>query len=124
MAYEKEVLFPLAGLDASEADRYYELEALLGRLNYAGNEAARDYLNGTIDREEAIQWLIDYTLASPERARQRTDFFDTYRSYVINYNLGKDMVRDYVERDTEDHAIRWQRFEQLLSSPMLPADLL
>ena len=121
--YEREVLFPLAGLDASEADRYYELEELLGRLNYAGNEAARDYLNGTISREQAVQWLVDYSLASPERARQRTDFFDTYRSYVINYNLGKDMVRDYVERDTEDLAVRWQRFEQLLSSPMSPADL-
>lgn len=123
VAFEKEVLFPLAGLDQTAADRYYELEELLGRLNYAGNEAARDYLNGDIDREQAVQWLVDYALSSPERARQRTDFFDTYRSYVINYNLGKDMVRDYIERDTRDLAVRWQRFEQLLSSPMSPADL-
>jgi len=123
VTYERDVLFPLAGLDAAEADRYYELEELLGQLNYAGNEAARDYLNGTIDREQAVQWLVDYSLSSPQRARQRTEFFDTYRSYVINYNLGKDMVRDYVERDTEDLAVRWQRFETLLSSPMSPADL-
>jgi len=123
VTFEKEVLFPLAGLDQTVADRYYELEELLGRLNYAGNEAARDYLNGDIDREQAVQWLVDYALSSPERARQRTDFFDTYRSYVINYNLGKDMVRDYIERDTGDLAVRWQRFEQLLSSPMSPADL-
>ena len=121
--FEHEVLFPLAGLDPTEADRYYELLELLSRLSYAGNEAARDYLNGSIDREQAVQWLVDYTLSSPERARQRTDFFDTYRSYVINYNLGKDMVREYVERDTEDHAARWRKFEHLLSSPMSPADL-
>ena len=25
-------------------------------------------------------------------------FIDQYRSYVINYNLGKDLVRAYVER--------------------------
>jgi len=121
--FERDVLFPLAGLDPTEADRYYELLELLSRLSYAGNEAARDYLNGSIDREQAVQWLVDYTLSSPERARQRTDFFDTYRSYVINYNLGKDMVREYVERDTEDHAARWRKFEDLLSSPMSPADL-
>ncbi len=121
--FEREVLFPLAELDPTEADRYYELLELLSRLSYAGNEAARDYLNGDIDREQAVQWLVDYTLSSPERARQRTDFFDTYRSYVINYNLGKDMVREYVERDTEDHAARWRKFEHLLSSPMSPADL-
>jgi hypothetical protein len=124
VAFEREVLFPLAGLDPTAADRYYELLELLSRLDYAGNEAARDYLNGSIDREQAVQWLVDYSLSSPERAQQRVDFFDTYRSYVINYNLGKDMVREYVERDTDDHAARWQKFEQLLSSPMSTADLL
>ncbi|MGI9261249.1 MAG: hypothetical protein ACR2QR_04400 [Woeseiaceae bacterium] len=121
--FEKEVLFPLAGLDAAEADRYYELLELLARLDYAGNEAARDYLNGTISREEAVQWLVDYSLSSPERAKQRTEFFDTYRSYVINYNLGKDLVREYVERDTTDIAERWRRFENLLSTPTTAADL-
>ena len=33
----------------------------------------------------------------PASAEQRTRFFDTYRSYVINYNLGKDLVKQYVE---------------------------
>jgi len=121
--FEKNVLFPLAGLDAAEADRYYEVLALLAKLDYAGNEAARDYLNGTIDREQAVQWLVDYSLASPERALQRTKFFDAYRSYVINYNLGQDLVREYVERDTTDMAERWIRFERLLSSPMTAVDL-
>ena len=121
--FEREVLFPMAGLEVAEADRYYKLLEFLRRLNYAGNEAARDYLNGTIDREQAAQWLVDYSLSSPERAQQRVDFFDTYRSYVINYNLGKDMVRDYIERDTEDHAARWQKFEKMLSSPMSTEDL-
>ena len=36
-------------------------------------------------------------MMSPVRAEQRTRFFDTYRSYVINYNLGKDLVKQYVE---------------------------
>ena len=121
--FERDVLFPLASLDAAEADRYYALEKLLGRLNYAGNEAARDYLNGTIDGEAAEQWLINYTMSSPERAAQRLQFIETYRSYVINYNLGKDMVRDYVERDAANQDDRWRRFTKLLSTPVLPQDL-
>lgn len=121
--FEKDVLFPLAGLDAAGADRYYEMLELLAQLEYAGNEAARDYLNGTIDREQAVQWLVEYSLASPDRARQRTEFFDAYRSYVINYNLGQDLVREYVERGTSDMTERWGRFEKLLSSPMTAADL-
>lgn len=123
IAFERDVLFPLAGLDSANADRYYELLALLAQLDYAGNEAARDYLNGDISRGEAVDWLVSYALTSPERSRQRTDFFDTYRSYVINYNLGKDIVRNWVERDHAGNEQRWDRFEQLLSSPMTAADL-
>lgn len=121
--FEQERLFPLASLDPADADRYYELLELLDELAYAGNEAARDYLNGDIDREAAVAWLIDYALYSPERARQRVDFIETYRSYVINYNLGQDMVREFVERGGADEAERWARFTRMLSSPMLPADL-
>ncbi len=96
---------------------------LVTGLDYAGNEAARDYLNGKMTREQAEQWLIDYQLSSAERASQRTRFFDAYRSYVINYNLGQDMVKQYVERDGADQDERWRRFEQLLSSPITTADL-
>lgn len=123
VVFEKELLFPLAGLDAAEADRYYELLDMLAELDYAVNEAARDYLNGDIDREAAIDWLVDYTLVSEARARQRMDFIDTYRSYVINYNLGRDKVADWVERNSGSESERWQTFEELLSTPALPEDL-
>ena len=120
LAYEIATLFPLAGLDAGKAERYYALLDLLAKLNYAGNEAARAYLNGEMDREATADWLVRYALNSPERAAQRVRFFDAYRSYVINYNLGKDQVRDYIERGGADHAERWARFEALLSEPILP----
>ena len=121
--FEKEVLFPLAGLDAANADLYYEIFGLIAKLNFAGNEAARGYLNGTMTREEAAEWLQTYGLTRADKSMQRTRFFDAYRSYVINYNHGKAMVADYVERNGADADERWARFEKMLSSPMLPADL-
>ena len=124
MAFEKEVLFPLAGLDAVDADLYYEIHGLIAQLNFAGNEAARAYLNGTWTREEAAQWLQDYAMSREDKSLQRTRFFDAYRSYVINYNHGKALVADYVERGAPDIEERWARFEKLLSSPLLPSDLL
>ncbi|NOX69248.1 MAG: hypothetical protein GXP15_08685 [Gammaproteobacteria bacterium] len=80
-------------------------------------------VNGDMSIEEATRWLVDYALMSPQRARQRVDFISTCRSYVINYNLGKDMVRQYIERDTVSAAQRWQEFQRMLSTPTLPADL-
>ena len=120
--FEKEVLFPLAGLEASQADAYYALLDLKKQLNYAGNEAARAYLNGDINREQAVAWLVAYALSTQAKAEQSTRFFDSYRSYVINYNHGMDLVADYVERDEADIEERWRRFEKILSMPMLPVD--
>jgi hypothetical protein len=121
--FERDVLMPIAGIEADDARRYWEVRQALKELDYAGNEAARRYLNGEMNREEAADWLVRYTLVSRERAEQRVDFFDTYRSYVINYNYGRDMVQDYVESHAETEAKRWQVFGELLGSPRLPGDL-
>ena len=123
MAFEKSVLFPLAGLDAADADLYYDIAELIARLNFAGNEAARGYLSGAMTRDEAAQWLQDYAMSPQDKAYQRTRFFDAYRSYVINYNHGKAMVAEYVERGDAGIDERWARFEKLLSSPLQPKHL-
>ena len=121
--YEKEVLFPLAGLNADDADLYYRVAALTAKLSFAGNEAARGYLNGDMTREEAAKWLQTYAMTPADKALQRIRFVEAYRSYVINYNHGKAMVADYIERGDADADERWSRFEAMLSSPMLPSDL-
>ncbi len=121
--FEKRVLFPLAGLDAAEADNYYAIKRLTDRLAYADNEAARRYLDGEITRDQAEAWLVRYGLYAPERAAQRVRFFDQYRAYVINYNLGEDLVAAFVERDGGDASSRWLRFTRLLSEPWLPSQL-
>jgi hypothetical protein len=124
--FERDSLFPLAGLDPAGAARYYEVQDLVKELAYAGNEAARQYLDGTMDAAAAQRWLVQYALMSPAAAAQRIRFFDTYRSYVINYNLGQDIVRRWVEREAGPNATperRWAVFAALLSSPRLPSDL-
>ena len=115
--------FPLAGLEPDEADRYYELRDLLAQLSYAGNEAARAYIDGEMTREDAVDWIMTYQLSNRERAEKRVWFFDTYRSYVINYNYGKDLVAAYIEQGEPDTTERWERFEAMLSSSVLPEDL-
>jgi hypothetical protein len=126
LRFERERLYPLAGLDPATADRYDRVRRLVDRLSYAGNEAARQYLEGKVDAAGAAEWLQKYALMPADRARQRVRFFDQYRSYVINYNLGQDLVRAYVESrggaaDRPD--ARWREFTRLLASPRLPGGL-
>jgi hypothetical protein len=126
LAFERDVLFPLARLDAGRAKDYYDTLALVDQLSYAGNEAARRYLDGQIDAAAAADWLERYAMMPRARAEQRVKFIDQYRSYVINYNLGKDLVRAFVERRTRNDAAparKWREFAALLSSPRLPSTL-
>ena len=124
--FERRVIFPAAGLDPAGVNQYHDVLALVDRLSYAGNEAARRYLNGEIDAKGAAEWLVKYGLYSRPRAEQRVRFIDQYRSYVINYNLGKDLVARYLQSrggTAENPERRWDEFERLLSSPRLPSGL-
>lgn len=124
IAWEKEHLFPLAGLDASKAEDFYKVLAIAEKLDYAGNVAAQRYLDGEAGPEATQEWLVNYALMTPERAKQRVDFITKYRSYVINYNLGRDMVAKHIEVIAgDDSAKRWEAFTHLLSTPTLPSSL-
>jgi hypothetical protein len=81
-------------------------------------------INGEIDENAAVQWLQKYAVMDPARAQQRVKFIKRYRSYVINYNLGEDMVHSYIEkRSGDDPDKRWSEFAKLLSSPRLPSGI-
>jgi len=120
-AFERDVLFPLAGLDPSTAAKKARLGALQRRLARAEYTIADDYLSGRVSRDETIVRLSKYTLAEPAKAAQRLRFIDTYRSYIINYGLGRDVVQAWVERQGPNH---WDGMETLLASQILPVDLL
>lgn len=123
LAYTRDTLFPLAGLPKAEAAKYLSLLGELSALSGARMTIARDYLNGRITKEQAIDLSQRYSLVSRARAEQSLSFNDQYRSYVINYGLGLDMVRAHIERGGVDQATRWARMKELLSTPTLPSDL-
>lgn len=116
--FEKKILFPLAGLEADKAEKYYKILDITRLMSYAGNEAARNYLDGKITALQAEKWLTKYSLSTAERAKQRIRFFDKYRSYVINYNLGKDIVKNYIEKKSDGSPeSKWKIFIDILSTP-------
>lgn len=124
LKFETEVLYPLAGLPTAEAADYLALQEAMSDLAGARFTIAADYLEGRIDRGRAIALTQTYQLVSRERAEQSLDFVDQYRSYVINYGLGEDMVRAYVEAAGPGEEARWGAMERVISEPTLPGDLL
>ena len=124
LIFEKNVLYPLAGIDTDNAEIYHKFLQLMRKLSYAGNEVARLYLNQKITAQQAQQMLEQYCLNSKKRAQQRVKFFDAYRSYIINYNLGRDVVQHYIETAGQTPKKRWKKFQLLLASPRTAKDIL
>ena len=121
--FEQRVLYPLAGLAPALAPRYTQLNHLLAKLSYADNDIARQYLEGSLTREEALEWLVNVRLYPAEKSAQRLQFYDAMGAYVINYNLGQDMAKAYVERQGTTRAEHWAAFRDLMSSPRVPSGL-
>jgi hypothetical protein len=122
--FAKEKLLPLAGLDTTFIGIYFKSLAIRGKLNYARNEAARGIVNQTMNDQQALDWLMNYCLYNQETALKSISFIKKYRSYVINYNYGQDLVRNYIELNEKDPKKRWEVFGKLLSNPVLPEKLL
>ncbi len=123
LTFETKALYPLAGLDPKDARRYLDLQEAQQTLSGARFTIASEYLAGRIDREAAIALTQKYGLVSRKRAEQTVSFSEQYRSYVINYGLGQQMVRAFVERAGPGQPERWARMKTLLSTPSTPADL-
>jgi len=124
--FEREILFPLAGLNPEDAELYYKVLELQKNFSYSGNEAARNFLDGMWTREQTVEWLQRNALRTKDSADKYVSFIEKYRSYVINYNLGMDIVKNYIERNggaKNNPAKRWELFEHLLSTPQTPSGL-
>ncbi len=123
LTFETKVLYPLAGLDPKDAGRHRELAEAQQELSGARFTIAAEYLAGRMDRATAVAMTQKYGLVSEKRASQIVAFAEQYRSYVINYGLGLEMVGAWIERAGPGQPERWARMSTLLSTPSTPADL-
>lgn len=121
--FEARVLYPLAGLDPATAPALAAFRRASDELSGARLTIASMYLGGEIDRERAIELTQRYQLMSRERAERTVAFSEQYRSYVINYSTGEDIVRAYIERAGPSAEARWRAYENILNQPTLPEHL-
>ena len=98
VAFERDVLFPLAGLNGKDAALYLRVERLVDRLHTVEPEIAREYLDGRLEFERAGSELEHSALmAHPEAALL---YMNEYRSYVATYTYGRDLVAEQLQEQS------------------------
>lgn len=110
LRFEKDVLYPLAGLDPGEAELYSRVAREVRRLAPLRLEGARSYLDGRRDRVQSVLFLENEALVPAPWAFLQ--FVDRYRTYVVTYTLGRDAVRRRIERASSDP---WQAYVAILA---------
>jgi hypothetical protein len=125
--FTSDKLLPLAGLDTNGIDLYFRINELKNKLNFARNEVGRGIINKTMTHDEAKKWLNKYNFMNEEAAEKSIRFITKYRSYIINYNYGLELVGKYIERKggtPEFRERRWEIFERLLSNQVRIEELI
>ncbi len=125
--FDRSVLLPLMGLEAAGIENYQRIMDLKDEQEGAIVEAARRYLDGRMTMDEMREWLRKYYLAAYGGVENMITFIEKYRSYVVTYTMGRQLVRDYIERNSgSGNALtrRWQAFHALLSTPQSPSALM
>jgi hypothetical protein len=125
--FEKEVLFPIAGLDTNGYSYYKAIQKQLSKsTTYLRLEISRAYFDGKLTREQATEQLMNDLSYTNQRANQALDFVDAYGSYIINYSTGEDLLHQYINRKVQGTYTpqkAWEVFEQILRTPVIASDL-
>jgi len=111
LAFERDVLFPLAGLDKSGVERYLQLSRLVDELGAEQPGIARDYIDGTLEWSRAASALEDRALMAHTEATLK--YLNEFRTYMLTYTVGKDMVQKCMGNATGED--RWRLYEQLIT---------
>jgi hypothetical protein len=114
--FERETLYPIAGLDGRDAARSVEIERLIERLRGVTVRIARRFLDGDLEFARAAAELREQALVPQPDVLLK--FLNEFRTYSITYGYGPDWVRRRAGlNDAGGADERWRRYEVTITQP-------
>ncbi|HTV78601.1 MAG TPA: hypothetical protein VMF03_10095 [Steroidobacteraceae bacterium] len=118
VAFDRQVLFPLAGIDPALAQRYEQVNALVADLSVAAVPILAAYRDGRLPSAVAAAELEDSALIGSPQALLR--FLDDEGAYTLGYTAARDRVRRYVERHSAcTGQDPWRVLADVVSTPQV-----
>lgn len=114
--FERDELFPIAGIDKRQAETYGRVERLVDALHVAEPYIARDYLDGKLEFVRAGSAFETQVLMAQSDATLK--YINEYRTYMTTYTYGLDLVARVVDQGTprrEPEDVRWRRFVGIIT---------
>jgi hypothetical protein len=114
---ERDLLFPLAGIKRSDAERYLQVQKLVAGLHTAEPSIAREYLDDRLEFVRAADALERDTLM--QHGETTLLYLNEFRTYMLCYTVGNDSVRSLIESGHPTDTVRWQRYLNLMMNPVV-----
>jgi len=121
VAFERDVLYPLAGLEMDHPEHWRAFIAARSSVLGASSTVARDFLAGTIDRDEAKRLFVRYRLQTPAAAEQMMKMLPVIGSYGIASDMGWYTIDRMMQGRSIDE--QWRLLERIEREPMLLDDV-
>jgi hypothetical protein len=121
LRFERDELFPLAGLDPRGAARYLKVARLVDELAIGEAPIARDYLDGRLEFVRAAAALDEQALMEHPEATLK--YINEYRTYMLAYTFGKDRLGKCLWQaagEPPSTEKRWRAFQEMIASPVFP----
>jgi hypothetical protein len=112
VAFERDVLFPMAGFAPADAEKYGAVHRLIGELSYLTLPSLRDYRDGALSFNSSTYNLEGEALVASPSALLK--FTDQVGAYVAGYTVARDRVRAKVEADVAAGKDAWQSLQAVL----------
>jgi hypothetical protein len=114
LAFERDILFPLAGLDPLQAEKYVTVHRLISELRSNMVPILRDYRDKRLSSEIAGRALASCALVSSPQPL--LSFVDEFGPYVLGYTAARTKLRNYVEaRSRQSGEDRWTILRRILA---------
>ncbi|WP_265569757.1 hypothetical protein [Sphingomicrobium nitratireducens] len=119
LPFVRDTLFPIAGFDPVEAERYLAVVEAMDGLEEANPMIGRAYIDGHITAAEAEALQRKYMLRSEAQAKRTVAFADANRAYIINYVTGEQLVKQWITERVAEGMSEWDAMELLLTNPVV-----
>jgi hypothetical protein len=114
-------ILPAANIETGETAEQLRRIAKAGNtLRYVSGNAAIQYHTGQLTKEQTIDYIQTYALATPERAEKSFSFLShpLYGSYLFTYTEGYDLITQAAKGGD-----KLPLFRRLLTEQILPSQL-
>ncbi|MES2624255.1 MAG: hypothetical protein V4628_03165, partial [Pseudomonadota bacterium] len=100
LAFERDVLFPLAGLSPELAEQHAQVQKLIGSLSAGVIPLIQQYRDGSLSFNSATFRLEREAMVSSPSAL--LEYVDKFGAYSVGYTVAKKRLQDYIANQSAE----------------------